>query len=46
VQTLKEIWDGAILNDVRRKHLNGSLDLVPICAGCPFKETYHWAPVP
>lgn len=46
VQTLKEIWDGAILNDVRRKHINGSLDLVPICAGCPFKETYHWVPVP
>ena len=46
VQTLREIWDGVLLNDVRRRHLSGAVDQVPICAACPFKETYQWAPVP
>ncbi len=45
VQTLKEIWDGLLLNDVRRHHLSGTADHVPICAKCPFKETYQWVPV-
>jgi MoaA/NifB/PqqE/SkfB family radical SAM enzyme len=45
VQTLKEIWDGALLNDVRRHHIQGTVDRVAICGGCPFKETYRWVPV-
>jgi MoaA/NifB/PqqE/SkfB family radical SAM enzyme len=42
VQTLKEIWDGAIVNAVREKHVSGRLEKVPICKNCPFKETYRW----
>ncbi len=45
VQTLGEIWDGVLLNDVRRKHLAGAVDSVEICRACPFKETYRWIPV-
>jgi MoaA/NifB/PqqE/SkfB family radical SAM enzyme len=44
-QTLKEIWDGQALNDVRRHHLEGQVDQVEICGQCPFKETYQWVPV-
>jgi MoaA/NifB/PqqE/SkfB family radical SAM enzyme len=46
VQTLREIWDGEILNQVRRLHLKGDLDAVPICKKCMFKETYEWMRVP
>ena len=46
VRTLKEIWDGALLNSVRRHHIQGTVDQVAICHGCPFKETYQWTPVP
>jgi len=46
VQTLKEIWDGQILNDVRREHVQGRLESVPFCKGCEFKETYQWLRVP
>jgi len=42
VQTLREIWDGPIVNEVRKKHVSGRLEEVPICRTCPFKETYHW----
>ena len=46
IQTLKQIWDGVTLNDVRRRHITGAVDQVPICAHCPFKETYQWVTVP
>ncbi|MDA2936638.1 radical SAM protein [Acidobacteria bacterium AH-259-A15] len=42
VQTLREIWDGPIVNEVRKKHVSGRLEEVPICRNCPFKETYRW----
>lgn len=45
VHTLAEIWNGTILNGVRRHHLAGRVDEVKICRSCPFKETYHWIPV-
>ena len=46
VQTLQEIWEGAILSEVRRAHVEDRLEEVPICKACPFKETYRWEPVP
>ena len=46
VQTLREIWDGEILNEARRLHLNRDLDAVPICKKCMFKETYEWMRIP
>lgn len=46
VQTLKEIWDGHLLNQVRRAHVEGRLEAIPICTPCEFKETYQWLKVP
>jgi len=45
VQTLREIWQGGLLNDVRQKHAEGRLEEVPVCRRCPFKETYRWMKV-
>ena len=45
VQTLKEIWHGEIVNEVRRMHGEDRLEEVPICRRCPFKETYNWVKV-
>jgi MoaA/NifB/PqqE/SkfB family radical SAM enzyme len=42
VETLKEIWDGRILNRVRERHVEGHLEDLAICTACPFKETYRW----
>lgn len=41
-ETLKQIWYGDIVEDVRQKHVEGHIENVPICRRCPFKETYHW----
>ena len=46
VQTLKEIWDGKVVNEARRIHVSGGIETIPICTACPFKETYDWARVP
>jgi MoaA/NifB/PqqE/SkfB family radical SAM enzyme len=45
VQTLSEIWHGDIVNELRRMHLAGLLEEVPVCTRCPFKETYRWVKV-
>lgn len=45
VQTLKEIWDGEIINQVRRAHIELRVEDIPICKQCPFKETYRWEEV-
>ncbi len=45
VQSLKEIWDGRILNNVRQSHVCGMIESIPICKHCQFKETYKWQKV-
>jgi organic radical activating enzyme len=45
VQTLREIWHGDILNDVRRRHCEGRIEDIPICRRCIFKDTYRWVRV-
>ncbi len=45
VQTLREIWYGDVVNNVRRLHHDGRIEDVPICRRCPFKETYQWVKV-
>lgn len=45
VQTLKAIWNGDIVNDVREKHIRGQLEQVAVCGKCQFKETYQWEKV-
>ena len=42
VKTIKEIWYGNEIDNVRSKHSKNLLEDVPICKGCPFKETYNW----
>ena len=42
VQTLEEIWDGTVLNEIRELHLENKVDDVVICKKCKFKETYCW----
>lgn len=46
VQTLKEIWDGRLLNTVRQCHVEGRIEEVAICKPCQFKETYRWVKIP
>jgi len=42
VQTLREVWNGEIINAVRQRHIEGAPEEVPICRDCTFKETYQW----
>ena len=42
VETLYQIWNGKILNDVRKKHIEKKINDVEICKKCAFKETYEW----
>ncbi len=42
VKTIEQIWYGKDINFVRTKHSKNLLEDVPICKGCPFKETYDW----
>jgi MoaA/NifB/PqqE/SkfB family radical SAM enzyme len=42
VKTIEQIWFGEDINHVRTKHSKNLLEDVPICKGCPFKETYNW----
>jgi len=42
VQTLKQIWDGKIINGVRKQHVKGNVNSINICKKCDFKETYSW----
>ena len=46
VKTLDEIWFGALVDDVRRHHVEGRVDAVPVCEKCNFKETFRWVRVP
>ena len=45
VQSLKEIWDGKMLNGIRKLHINDKVNKVGICKKCNFKETYKWEPI-
>ena len=42
VKTIQQVWYGDDINLVRTKHSKNLLEDVPICKGCPFKETYDW----
>ena len=42
VQSLRDIWTGALIDDVREQHACGKVEDVKICKRCPFKETYDW----
>jgi len=45
VQSLSEIWTGSEIDQVRTAHIEGKVDDISICKGCPFKETYSWEPL-
>ena len=42
VQSLRDIWIGAMIDDVRKQHACGRVEDVKLCTRCPFKETYDW----
>jgi hypothetical protein len=42
VQTLKGIWTGSEMEQVRRAHGEGSVESVDVCKKCSFKDTYNW----
>jgi hypothetical protein len=46
MQTLEEIWTGALIEQVRHRHACGAIEEVAICRRCPFKETYAWVQMP
>ena len=45
INTLQEIWIGKEIDRVRHSHVEGKLEEITICKGCPFKETYQWKKV-
>tara|TARA_B110000003_G_scaffold267771_1_gene296424 strand:+ start:159 stop:1475 length:1317 start_codon:yes stop_codon:yes gene_type:complete len=45
ISTLKEIWHGNEINQVRKHHVENNLEKVTICKKCPFKDTYDWKKV-
>ncbi len=36
-QTIKEIWQGEIINDYRKAHLNSDFSSLPICKKCSYR---------
>jgi MoaA/NifB/PqqE/SkfB family radical SAM enzyme len=40
-KTLEEIWKGSALADLRRRHVNGHYDELPLCGGCNY---WSWQP--
>lgn len=41
--TLKEIWFGGNLENLRQKHLNNQINTIPLCAQCSIpKNTHRW----
>ena len=42
IESLKEIWIGKELNNVRKLHLSQKVNEVAVCKECTFKDTYVW----
>ena len=40
--TLKDIWKGKIITEIRKLHKQKRLDKIPICKKCSFCESYNW----
>lgn len=45
VQTLDKIWNGSIINQLRRLILDNKMPNVPVCRKCNLKDTYKWIKV-
>ena len=45
VESLKQIWNGTELNNVRTKHFKKRVNEVKVCKECTFKDTYSWEKV-
>lgn len=46
VQSLADIWHGAIVNEARRAHCEGRVEDLEVCRHCIFRETYRWFKAP
>ena len=42
IQSLKEIWSGESLTQIREMHLSDRMDKIELCRSCEFKDTYLW----
>lgn len=36
-QSIKDIWTGNLLTNIRKSHLNGIRESIPLCKGCPIE---------
>ena len=41
-RSLKEIWTGSDIDNVRRCHVDNRAGELAVCSKCQFKETYRW----
>ena len=46
VRSLAELWNSEAINEVRRLHLAGRSEEIPVCEKCWFKEAFAWEQVP
>ena len=42
IKKIKELWNGAEINKVRKIHHKAELNNIDICKKCDFKDTYLW----
>lgn len=39
-QSLKDIWQGEVLNKLREKHLSGKMTDIPLCSKCDYRSVW------
>lgn len=39
-QSLKDIWQGKVLNELRKKHLSGQMNNIPLCSKCDYHSVW------
>lgn len=38
--SLRDIWKGKILEDLRKKHLSGQISKIPLCSNCDYRSVW------
>lgn len=39
-QSLKDIWQGRVLNELRKKHLSGQMNNIKLCSKCDYRSVW------
>jgi wyosine [tRNA(Phe)-imidazoG37] synthetase (radical SAM superfamily) len=42
IKSLKDIWQGYHITQIRNIHQSRQIDSIEVCKGCTFKDTYDW----